>query len=142
MPKTKADVHEAELAVFSRHHKRHLEEACAATTLGVLRIFRSRGRWVTAARVVSREGHIPIYFAVTDGTPRVRYEAELVEVHLDPNFNEPQMRALLRHRGSTTAGEHWDDTVETVYVIRGCRKLSAPFPQNELIKLTVGCRSR
>jgi hypothetical protein len=68
---------------------------------------------VTAARVLSRHGPIPIYFAVSDGGPTVRYEAELVEVHLDPDFDDPSMRELLKHRGSTTAGEHWDDTVQT-----------------------------
>ena len=139
MPKKKSGARDAESAVFSRIDERHLEEACTvATTAGALRIFRSRRRWTTAAKVVSRQGPIPIYFAVTDGTPTVRYEAELVEVHIDPNLNDEGMRALLRHRGATVAGEEWDDTVETVYLIRGCRKLSAPFPQDELVKVDGG----
>jgi uracil-DNA glycosylase len=140
MPKRTSGVHEAEVAVFSRHHERHLEEACKVESASpVLRSFRSRGRWVTAARLVSRQGPIPIYYAVTDGSPVVRYAAELVEVHLDPDFSDDRTKRLLQLRGSTTANERWDDDgVETIYVIRGCRHLHAPFQQSELVKFNGG----
>jgi hypothetical protein len=77
---------ETEVAVFARNHKRHLQEAsqAAGSDHTALRTFRSWKRWVTAAKIVAKHGPIPIYFAVVDSGPTIEYEAELVDVQLDP----------------------------------------------------------
>jgi hypothetical protein len=144
MKKRRLQVPETELAVFARNHVQHFEEACEASSASgastELRVFRSDKGWVTAARVVSHHGSVPIYFAVVDAGSTVRYEAELVEVHLNPSRTDPKTKELLKHRGKTTALEPLDDGVETLYVVRGCRRLDDAFPQTELIKFKGGAR--
>lgn len=141
MSTTSQKVLDTELAVFVRNHARHLEEAAAASTRDAesLRTFKSRKRWVTPARVVSLHGPVPIYFAVADGGPIVQYEGELADVCLDPDPNDPKTQDLLLHSGDTTRSEGlWNETAGTLYLVRGCRKLSDGFPQSELIKFDGG----
>jgi hypothetical protein len=52
------------------------------------------------------------------------YEAELVDVQLDPAPSDPKTQELLKHSGETTKPEGlWKETAETLYLVRGCRKL-------------------
>jgi len=102
-------------------------------------LFRSRKRWVTPASVIPHHGPVPIYFAVTDSGSIIQYEGQLVDVQLDPSPNNPKTQEFLQHSGDTTETEGlWDDTVRTLYLVRGCKELSQPFPQNELLKFHGG----
>ena len=75
-------------------------------------------------KIVAKHGPIPIYFAVVDSGPTIEYEAELVDVHLDPAPSDPKTQGLLKHSGETTKPEGlWKETAETLYLVRGCRKL-------------------
>ena len=112
--------------MFARNHERRLQEAsqAAGSDHTALRTFRSRKRWVTAAKIVAKHGPIPIYFAVVDSGPTIEYEAELVDVQLDPAPSDPKTQELLKHSGETTKPEGlWKETAETLYLVRGCRKL-------------------
>jgi hypothetical protein len=132
---------ETELAVFTRNHEHHLQEASQATSSDhtALRTFRSRKRWVTAAQIVAKHGPIPIYFAVVDSGPTVEYEGELVDVQLDPSPSDPKTQKLLKHSGETTKPEGlWKETAGTLYLVRGCRKLGEAFPQASLLKFRGG----
>ena len=75
-------------------------------------------------KIVAKHGPIPIYFAVVDSGPTIEYEAELVDVQLDPAPSDPKTQELLKHSGETTKPEGlWKETAETLYLVRGCRKL-------------------
>jgi hypothetical protein len=131
----------SELAVFAINHLDHLKEAARASQRdpAVRRTFRSRRRWVTAARAVKQDGPRRVYFAVVDSGPIIQYEAALVEVYVNPNRTAVRTKRLLGCSGETTKGENlWHDTVQTLYVISDCRKLTRRFPQTELQKFKGG----
>ena len=105
--------------MFARNHERHLQEASQAAGSDHTAL-----RWVTAAKIVAKHGPISIYFAVVDSGPTIEYEAELVDVQLDPAPSDPKTQELLKHSGETTKPEGlWKETAETLYLVRGCRKL-------------------
>jgi hypothetical protein len=129
------------LAVFSRNHRAHLEDAVAAAAEDPLRLvaLRSRKGWVSAERALRAHGPTVIYFAAVDGGPVVEYEAELVEIQLNPSLSDPTTQRLLSHAGSTTKSEElWNNQVDTLYTIRGCRRLKQPFPLSSLAKYEDG----
>ena len=125
-------------AVFSRHHEKYLTAATRASRKRVT--FRAEKRWVTAARALTRNDSIPIYFAVVDGPPQVRYTAKLREVLVDPRGGAKDTRRLLAHSLPATAKEGlWETSkrkgpVRTLYLISDCKRLSRPFPITRLTK--------
>lgn len=141
MNTVRSHVPDTELAVFAKNHRRHLDEAAQASQRDPAskRTFRSRKRWVTAARVVAQHGPIPIYFAVVDSEPIIEFEADLIDVYVDPDQTDPRAKELLRYSGDTTRDEGlWKDSVKTLYLISRCKKVTTGFPQSQLLKFEGG----
>jgi hypothetical protein len=131
----------AGLAVFSRNHKVHLEAAAAAGAADPERlvVLRSQKKWISAAKAVRAHGPTAIYFAVVDGGSTVEYEAELVEVEVNPASDSVTTQRLLQHVAETTKDEGlWNDQVRTLYAIRGCRRVATPYLLSELSKQAGG----
>ena len=56
---------------------------CPGPTRGRIGVSQSEA-FGHCGKMVAKHGPIPIYFAVVDSRPTIEYEAELVDVHLDP----------------------------------------------------------
>jgi hypothetical protein len=82
--------------VFTRNHRRHLEEAAALCAADPERrvTFRSAKKWVSAARAVVFGVIVPVYIAVVGGSG-IEYEADLVDIQLDPSDGDPLTKQLL-----------------------------------------------
>lgn len=136
----------ANTAVFSRNHRKYLGAAVAISkrSAAAMVTFRAETRWVSASRALSRAGIIPIYFAAVGGPARVEYAATLCEAEVDPRRNSPKVREMLQH--SLPGREHeglWETDrkkgrVQTLYVIRDCRRVERPFPIHRLTKVRGG----
>lgn len=132
-------------AIFSRNHRKYLV-AAAGRHSGATTPFRAETRWVSARSALRRTESVPIYFAVVGGPPRIAYVARLCEVVLDPRRSSKRTQQLLRRslRASATEGL-WETArrkgrVQTLYVIRDCKRLKHPFPISRLKKLRDGAR--
>jgi len=128
-----APIQAEDLAVFSRNHAHYLKEASRLKRDQRV-TFRSKVRWVSVAAAVNRSGAPrQIYFCEIDRGSQVRYQADLVQVQVDPSRKSAVTIALLKHVLKSTKPEKlWDDSVQTLYVISNCRKLKKPFPQTRL----------
>jgi len=131
--------------VFTRNHRRHLHEAAALCATDPERriTFRYAKRWVAAARAVVFGAIVPVYVAVVGGSG-VEYEAELVDIQLDPSDGDPLTKQLLAlDTISTKADKLWPARtrkrggVSTLYVLKGVRSVS-PFPISKLTKARGG----
>ena len=141
MTKSVSQSHGASMAVYSRNHRGHLESAAAVGSTDSQRLvtLRSQKEWVSADKATRKYGPTAIYFAVVDGGPFVEYEAELVEVQLNPDAENPETKRLLAYAAETTSHEGlWGDKVKTLYAIRNCRKLSQHYRLSELTKCDGG----
>lgn len=128
------DVKIIDLAIFSRNHPTYLAEA-ACKSPGVPVTFRSNVRWVRAAKAIDSYGSRRIYFAPIGGGGQVAYEADLVQVQVDPSRHSPTTKKLLQHVLLSTKREKlWNDSVQTLYAIANCRRIANPFPQTRLRK--------
>lgn len=135
-------------AVFSRNHRKYLVAAAArsARSAGARVTFRAETRWVSASRALQQAESIPIYFAVVGRPPRVEYAATLCEVQLNPRRSAKRTQEILRHSLPASANEGlWETSrrkgpVQTLYVIRNCRRLKRPFPISRLMKVRGGSR--
>lgn len=138
MPQTPNVVKITDLAIFSRNYPKYLREA-AGKSPDERVTFRSNVRWVSAANALKRFGPRRIYFAEIDGGGKVEYEADLVQVQVDPSRANPTTQTLLTHvLDSTKAEELWDDSVQTLYVIANCHRVKKTFPQTKLRKAKDG----
>ena len=129
------------MAFFARNYPEYLEEA---KTIGARDpskriVFRSKSRWASADRHLGRLGALPIYLSANGAEGEVEYRAELCDVLLDPVPGSPKAeRWLTDVLASTDYEKLWDESVTTLYAIRGCQMLSQPFPITRLIKLSNG----
>ena len=132
----------AKLAVFTRNHKRHLDEALGVSSAEPARLipFRGTKRWKSAAQALQQHSPIDIYFAVVDSGSFVQYAAKLQRVIVDPHRAQPETQQLLKLSTSTTRDEGlWEDTGKpagTLYAINRLERVSEPFPMTELIKVS------
>ena len=139
---SKALKNNANLAVFTRNHERHLSEALRVSTEQPDRLipFRARSRWSSAAEALQQGASIPVYIAVVDSGPLVRYVADLRRVIVDPQRGQPETEQLLDLSTSTTRGEGlWETTGKlagTLFAVSHVRQVSEPFPITDLIKLS------
>jgi hypothetical protein len=131
--------------VFTRNHRRHLDEAAALCATDPERriTFRSTKRWVAAARAVAFGAIVPVYVAVVGGSG-VEYEAELADIQLDPSDGDPLTKQLLALDTISTKGEKlWPARskgrrgVSTLYVLKDVRSVT-PFPLSKLAKARGG----
>jgi hypothetical protein len=128
-----------DLAVFSRNYPKYLKEAARKEPDQPV-TFRSKLRWVSAADALARFGPRRIYFADVDGN-QVEYEADLVQVQVDPSGRNSTTKALLAHSlDSTKSEELWDDSVQTLYVITNCHRVKKKFRQTKLRKAIDGTK--
>ena len=125
------------IAVFSRNFEKYLVAARASRRPVT---FRGEKRWVTAERTLKRAESIPIYFAVVDGPPQVRYTAKLREALVDHRSGARDTERLLAQSLPATAKEGlWETAkrrgrVRTLYVITDCKRLTRPFSITRLVK--------
>jgi hypothetical protein len=126
--------------IFARNHRLYLDGAAdiARRYPSQLVTLRSKARWRTALNLLENADPIPIYFAVVDEGPTIRFKAWLRRVLLEPKLGDPESERLLKF-GVAPANEGlWDGGVETLYVISGCYELENPFPMMRLKKLNGG----
>ncbi len=124
-------------AVFSRNWFQYLD---AATKRGKrITVFQSRVRWVTAKLAVDGAAR-RIYFVANRededeaGVPRVEYEADLIEVRVDPKHRDIEW--LRRNALPKTRDEGlWG---KTLYAIRNCHEVKPPFAITQLRRLRGG----
>jgi hypothetical protein len=140
MKKTRAG---RRVAVFTRNHAHHLQRAVGLSTAksDAPIVFRSRTRWAAARNALTGQESVSVYIARIDGEGSVEYVAELMEVHLDPQPSQPRVAELLRMAPAANLDEGlWDETggVQTLYVLRNCRRLAAAFPMTDLVKASDG----
>lgn len=59
-----------------------------------------------------------------------------IETHLSEPEKNPEVMRFLKYELDTTKEEKlWGGNLNTLYLIKGCRKLKEPFLYTELIKL-------
>lgn len=127
-------------AVFTRNYQQHLEDAIEKNPRQPI-TFRSYLKWTSAELAVKTHGFCKIYF-VPGEEKLVKYEAILEEVLLEPQPDSPKTKELLAnclestHEEGLWEKENGEVGVQTLYVISHCRKLTSPFMQTELIKLS------
>jgi hypothetical protein len=131
----------AKLAVFTRNHERHLDEAFRVSSAEPDRLipFRGVSRWSSAAQAIQHRP-IDIYFAVVDAGPLVQYAAKLQRVIVDPQRGQPETEQLLDLSTSTTRDEGiWETTGKpagTLYAINHLERVPQPFSMTELTKVS------
>jgi hypothetical protein len=129
------------IAVFTRNHRKYIEEAVARNLVRPERFttFRSAVKWTNAHFANSEYGAMPIYFAPIGSKKRVEYEALLHQIHLDPVVGQPDTIEILALELESTKNEglweQYEKPVKTLYVISHCKRLEEPFPFTSLIKL-------
>jgi hypothetical protein len=126
-------------AIFAKNHLAHLTEAVEIATANPdqLVTFQSRAAWSGGAKLLARHGTdaVPIFFAVTDGEPVVRYRARLKEIILRPDEARQRVQELLALRPRFTQTETlWSAGKGTLFAIAGCFELPKPIPFALLIK--------
>jgi hypothetical protein len=132
----------AKLAVFTRNHKGHLDEAFRVSSAEPERLipFRAVSRWSSAAQALQQHSPIDIYFAVVDSGPLVQYAAKLLRVIVDPQRGQPETEQLLDLSTTTTREEGlWENTGKpagTLYAINHLERVPQPFSMTELIKVS------
>jgi hypothetical protein len=130
------------LAVFTRNHQRHLDEALRVSSGEPDRLipFRGVSRWSSAAQALQKHCPIDIYFAVVDSGSLVRYAAKLQRVIVDPQRGQAETEQLLNLSTSTTRDEGlWENTGKpagTLYAINRLERIPQAFPMTELIKVS------
>lgn len=126
-------------AVFSRHYQQHLDDAINEKPEKPV-TFRSYLPWKSAQLAVKTHGKRTIYYGLGEDD-LIRYKAVLEQVELYPQLNTARTNNLLENCLPSTRGEGlWEKDgkigVKTLYVISHCQKLSSPFLQTELIKIS------
>lgn len=140
MTNVRATLSRDQMAVFTRNHARHLEAAVSVCAADPNRLvtFRSRVRWAAVADAVRKVASIPVYCAIVDGGPEVRFSASIEQIQLDPDLADPKTRQLLGFRTDSTKDEVLRRDVTTLYAVRRCRRLATPFPFTDLLKYRDG----
>lgn len=132
-------IERGQIAVFTRNHRIHLDEAAVLCSADPSRqvTFRASGTWVSAERALAG-GPLPVYIAVVGGPGTVEYAAELSEVQLRPHRGDPTTERLLQLWTNSTKDEGlWEKSVKrvrTLYVLTKCRAVRNPFPISSLQK--------
>ena len=126
-------------AVFARNHEHYLAEAAEIGPTEPV-TFRSATHWAGAAAALEDHNTIPVYFAVVGEGPLVRFTAELVAIRLNPQALDPDTEKFLGFSLHSTIEEglweSYESSVNTLYMVRRCRRLDPPFPMTELVKVS------
>jgi hypothetical protein len=130
------------VAVFTRNHQRHIDEAIAISSGDPNKhiVFRARSKWVSAADALVGKTPLPLYIAPVGGDGTVEYVADLHDIHLHPEYGDGRTDQLLALTTASTQGEGlWENKehpVETLYVITNCRRIQRPFHMTKLVKVS------
>ncbi len=127
------------IAVFSRNHRGFLGRAVEVSSKHPERLitFRAATSWKSVRTALKYYDSLPVYFAPIGGKGDVEYQATLHSVLLDPRTGQQEAKNLLAFCLDATSEEGlWDEEVNTLYVIRQCCKLTAPFPMTSLVKFS------
>jgi len=127
------------VAVFSRNHPEYLSSAAEVSTQHPEKLitFRASTSWKSAQTALKYRGSLPVYFVPIGQENLVKYEATLHTVLLNPKQGEEDTEKLLAFCLPETSAEGlWKGEVNTLYVIRQCRKLPNPFPMTALVKVS------
>lgn len=131
-------------AVFARNHRKYLEESAERNREDRTRLttFRSAATWTTARRANEGEGPLEIYFAPIGGNNLVEYQADLLQVILNPSRGDRATEEALTFQLSSTENEGlWGGdarSVRTLYVVSRCVPVKRPFPMSALHKKSDG----
>jgi hypothetical protein len=111
-------------AVFTRNHKKHLEEACNREEPTA---FQSKKKWSEAQKWLKKQKTLKVYIAqvLEPGEPKVMYQGTITEIAFVDSAPEAAEN-LLAARGEETKNEiRWGITV---YLLSGCSKIpEMPF---------------
>jgi len=127
------------VAVFSRNHPEYLRSAAEVSSHHPEKLitFRASTSWKAVQTALKYRASLPVYFVPIGQENLVSYEATLHTVLLNPRQNDEDTKKLLAFCLPETSGEGlWEGEVNTLYVIRQCRKLSDPFPMTALVKVS------
>jgi hypothetical protein len=124
-----------DVAIFTRNHREHVEEAVSISASDPKRQipFRARSKWVSAADALNKKTPRELYISLVGGSGMVEYVADLHRVQLEPQRGQPVTEELLKLSTKSTADEGlWEkydgQTVLTLYAVAYVRKLKHPFP--------------
>jgi hypothetical protein len=130
------------VAVFTRNHQRHIDEAVAISSGDPNKqiVFRARSKWASAADALGAKTPLPLYIAPVGGDGTVEYVADLHEVHLEPDYGDGRTDRLLALTTASTQGEGlWENKehpVQTLYLITNCRRIERPLHMTKLVKVS------
>lgn len=114
MTPSRAAVKMTDIAVFSGNYAEYLIEA-AGKRPDERVTFWSNMRWVSAADAIDHYGPRRIYSLPIDGGDQVEFEADLVQVQIDPSPGDPTSQALLEDVLFKTRDEElWGNSVQTL----------------------------
>ncbi len=101
------------VSVFTRNHRRFLDEAVARNSVRPERFttFRSSKRWAGAHAANVEHGTLTIFLAAIGGDNVVEYSANLHQVHLEPDPNDEVTKEVLASELEETRKEGlWEDS--------------------------------
>ena len=133
-------ISQGQVAVFTRNHRRHLDEAVALCAANQNRkvTFRASTRWASAEQAMAVRSTVPIYMAAVGGPGMIEYVAELCDLQTYPHRGDLKTERLLSFSTNSTKDEglweKYEKDVKTLYVIWRCRVLRRPFPISNLTK--------
>lgn len=133
----------AEVAIFARNHREHIEEAVSISASDPNRqiTFRARSKWVSALDALNIKTPRELYIALVGGNGMVGYVADLHRAHIEPHRGQPLTEELLKLSTESTADEAlWEkykgQNVLTLYAVSNVRKLDHPFSMTKLVKVS------
>lgn len=103
------------IAVFARNHESYLDPACAIKDSTQLVTFQSEKRWVGAWNALVKQETLKIYFAPIGSDAKIKYEAIVKAIDLEPVADAP----LLKFQLPDSAEE--DLWGKTLYALSHCR---------------------
>lgn len=125
-----------DLAVLTRNYRVYLDQAIQ---VGGPVTFCSNMRWTSAYAVLTAGRPVIVYIVPEGGTGQVEYEGRIETILLVPFTDSVTLENLLVKSMDAAARAGLESgSIETIYSIVGLRKLTEPFPQTKLLKISDG----
>ena len=127
------------MAVFVRNHAKYLASADQRNAIRADQptTFRAAKAWNNALYALQRHKTLTCYLAPIGGDKMIEYKALIHHIKLHPKIDDHETRTLLGFSLESTKDEGlWDNSVNTLYTITHCEKLTTPFSMTELIKIS------
>lgn len=95
---------------------------------------RSGKRWASAKVGVDAHGRLPIYYRLDN---LVTHKGYISNIILDPNENTAATEDFIEHiTDADTYSDYYDQLDTTTFIVTDGQRLTDPFPQSELKKLS------